>query len=161
MRAFRVGLLAAVLAASTGFNPRPQPALAQSAAQTGLAIVPLTIAGPRKSHRFHVEVAQSDRQQAIGLMFRKRVAPDGGMIFPFGSPRPASFWMKNTLVPLDMLFIRANGTIAFIAANTRPLSLDPVGVDEPVSAVLELAGGRAAALGIREGDKVSWSRPHR
>ena len=73
-------------------------------------------------------------------------------------PRPASFWMKNTVIPLDMIFVRPDGTIARIAADTVPYSLDPVDSGEPVSAVLEIAGGRAAELGIAEGDKVSWRR---
>jgi uncharacterized membrane protein (UPF0127 family) len=90
-------------------------------------------------------------------MFREKLGPGEGMLFPFPQPRPASFWMKNTLIPLDMLFIRADGTIARIAANTVPHSLDPVAVAEPVAAVLEIAGGRAAELGINEGDRVTWA----
>jgi uncharacterized membrane protein (UPF0127 family) len=78
------------------------------------------------------------------------------MIFPYEATQPVSFWMKNTLIPLDMIFIRPDGTIARIEANTVPLSLDPVASLEPVNAVLELAGGRAAELGIAAGDKVSW-----
>jgi len=78
------------------------------------------------------------------------------MIFPYATPTMAAFWMKNTLIPLDMIFIRADGTIARIEANTVPLSLDPVPAGEPVGAVLELAGGRSAELGIAAGDKVSW-----
>jgi uncharacterized membrane protein (UPF0127 family) len=78
------------------------------------------------------------------------------MIFPFDAPRDAAFWMKNTLIPLDMIFVRADGSIANIAANTVPLSLDPVPSDGPVKAVLEIAGGRAAELGIKPGDKVAW-----
>jgi len=66
--------------------------------------------------------------------------------------------MKNTLIPLDMIFIRADGTVALIAANTVPLSLEPVPSLEPIAAVLEIAGGRAAELGIQAGDKVSWAR---
>jgi len=89
-------------------------------------------------------------------MYRTALAPDAGMIFPFDPPRPASFWMRNTYIPLDMLFIRADGTIAVIAANTTPLSLAPVESGEPVAAVLEIAGGQSAALGIHEGDRVSW-----
>ncbi len=91
-------------------------------------------------------------------MFRKRIAPDGGMIFPMDPPRVASFWMRNTLVPLDMIFIRADGSIARIAAQTVPYSLDPVDSGEPVAAVLEIAGGRAAQLGIAADDKVAWRR---
>ena len=71
-------------------------------------------------------------------------------------PRRATFWMRNTLVPLDMVFIRADGTVARVAAMTTPLSLDLVDAGEDVGAVLELAGGRAAQLGIATGDKVRW-----
>jgi hypothetical protein len=89
-------------------------------------------------------------------MFRESLAPDAGMIFPFSSPRPASFWMKNTLIPLDIIFVRTDGTIERIAANTVPHSLDPVASYGIVGAVLEIAGGRAAQLGLKEGDRVSW-----
>jgi uncharacterized membrane protein (UPF0127 family) len=78
------------------------------------------------------------------------------MIFPHEPPRMASFWMKNTLIPLDIIFVRPDGTIANIAENTVPLSLEPVPSLEPVGAVLELAGGRTAELGIKAGDKVEW-----
>ena len=119
--------------------------------------MPLTIASKGGTHRFFVEVAVTPEQQAQGLMHRQSLAPDQGMIFPYDPPRPASFWMKNTLIPLDMIFIRPDGTIARIAENTVPMSLEPVPSLEPVSAVLEIAGGRAGELGIREGDKVSWT----
>ena len=89
-------------------------------------------------------------------MNRSELGPDHGMIFPFDPPRDAAFWMKNTLIPLDMVFVRADGSIANIAANTVPLSLDSVPSDGPVKAVLEIAGGRAAELGIKPGDKVVW-----
>jgi uncharacterized protein len=89
-------------------------------------------------------------------MNRSELAPDRGMIFPFDPPRDASFWMKNTLIPLDMVFVRADGSIANIAADTVPLSLEPMTSDGPVKAVLEIAGGRAAELGIKPGDKVAW-----
>jgi uncharacterized membrane protein (UPF0127 family) len=121
-----------------------------------LATVPLTIVSRTHAHRFRVEVARTWPQQELGLMFRRHIAPDGGMIFPMDPPREASFWMKNTLVPLDMVFIRADGSIARIAAMTSPRSLDIVASGEPVAAVLELAGGRAAALGIAPGDRVRW-----
>ncbi len=124
----------------------------------GLEQVPLTIRSGSKVHRFTVEVARSPREQEIGLMNRPSLAPDRGMIFPYDPPQPAAFWMKETLIPLDMIFIRADGTIARIAANTVPLSLDPVPSNEPVAAVLEIAGGRAAELGIRAGDTVEWPR---
>ena len=111
-----------------------------------------------KTHRFTVEVARTEAQQQQGMMNRQSLASDRGMIFPYDPPVPASFWMKNTLIPLDMIFIRADGTVARIEANAAPLSLDPVMAGEPVGAVLELAGGRAAELGITPGAKVAWPR---
>lgn len=119
--------------------------------------MPLTIRSATGEHRFTVEIAATPEQQQRGLMFRSAVGPDEGMIFPYDPPQDAAFWMKNTLVPLDMLFIRADGTIARIS-HAVPLSLDPVPAGEPVAAVLEIRGGRAAELGIREGDAVSWQR---
>ena len=115
----------------------------------------LTVTGQRVSH-FCVEVARTDAEQAQGLMFRKALAPNAGMIFPMNPPRFASFWMKNTLIPLDIIFIRADGQIARIAARTTPLSLSPVTSGEPVAAVFEIAGGRAAQLAIAAGDRVTW-----
>lgn len=88
-------------------------------------------------------------------MNRNELAPDRGMIFPFAQPRQASFWMKDTLIPLDIIFVRADGTVANIE-NAVPLSLEPVMSAGPVNAVLELPGGRAAELGIKPGDKVAW-----
>ena len=143
---------------------RPEPAgnaaEAPAAARTspaGLDLVQLTIEGGGRRHAFTVEVARTSDQQEHGLMERRSLAPDAGMLFPFDPPRPASFWMRNTLIPLDMLFIRPDGTIARVAANAVPLSETPVAVQEPVTAVLELKGGRAAELGIGAGDRVSWS----
>ena len=126
-------------------------------APSGLDLIALSIEGSGRRHLFTVEVARSAEQQAQGLMNRRSLAPDAGMLFPFDPPRPASFWMRNTLIPLDMIFIRPDGVIARIAANTVPLSEAQVGVEEPVTAVLELRGGRSAELGISEGDRVSWN----
>jgi len=127
-------------------------------APSGLDLVTLTVqsAGGR-AHVFTVEVARTESEQAQGLMNRRSLAPDAGMLFPFDPPRPASFWMRNTLIPLDMIFIRPDGSIARIAANTVPLSEERIAVEEPVTAVLEIAGGRAAELGITTADRVSWS----
>jgi uncharacterized membrane protein (UPF0127 family) len=125
--------------------------------QTGLREVPLTISSKSGVHRFTVEVAATPEQQETGLMFRKSIAPDRGMIFPYDPPQDVSFWMKNTLIPLDIVFIRANGTIARID-NAQPLDLTPLPAGEPVAVVLEIAGGRAKQLGIKEGDRVTW--PH-
>lgn len=107
-------------------------------------------------NRFTVEIARSGAEQQTGLMNRPTLAPDRGMIFPYDPPQPVAFWMRNTLIPLDMIFVRADGTIARIAANTVPLSLEQVPAGEPVGAVLEIAGGRAAALGLAPGDRVRW-----
>ena len=120
--------------------------------------VPLVIKSAGKAHRFNIEVARTAAEQERGLMFRTRIAPDGGMIFPMNPPRSASFWMKNCPVPQDWFFIRADGTIARLVENTVPYSLVPIGVDEPVAAVLEIAGGRAAELGISTDATVEWPR---
>lgn len=135
--------------------PRTQAA---RIAPSGLELVPLQIRSGDRTHRFTVEVAATADEQARGLMFRESLGPEEGMIFPFASPRVASFWMRNTLIPLDMIFIRDDGTIARIAAETVPLSEESVSSHEPVVAVLELRGGRAAELGIEEGDRVIWPR---
>lgn len=119
--------------------------------------MPLTITSNGREHRFTVEVARTAEEQAMGLMYRNELAPDRGMIFPFDPPREASFWMRNTLIPLDMIFVRTDGTIANIEANTVPYSEEPMRSAGPVAAVLEIAGGRSAELGIRPGDRVKWS----
>jgi uncharacterized protein len=124
-------------------------------AATALRSVPLTIGSTKGIHRFTVEIAESDEEQARGMMFRPVLAPDRGMIFPFAQPRVASFWMKNCPHPLDMVFIRADGSIARIV-TAIPYSEQPETSGEPVAAVLEIAGGRAAELGIAEDDKVAW-----
>jgi len=89
------------------------------------------------------------------MMFRRSVDGNRGMIFPYDPPQNVAFWMKNTLIPLDMIFIRADGTIARIA-TAKALDETPVPGGEPVAAVLELRAGRASELGIREGDRVEW-----
>jgi uncharacterized membrane protein (UPF0127 family) len=119
--------------------------------------VPLTIVSANGVHRFRVAVAATEQEQETGLMFRRSLGPDEGMIFPYDPPQNVAFWMKNTLIPLDMLFIRADGTIARIA-TAKPLDLTTIPAGEPVAAVLEIRGGRAAELGIRPGDRVEW--PH-
>lgn len=130
------------------------PALDAQAAAT----VPLTIHTARGKIGYAVEVAATMQEQARGLMYRTSLPDRGGMIFPMTPPREASFWMKNTYIPLDIIFIRADGTIARIAANAVPEDLTPVKSGEPVAAVLEIAGGAAAANGIAEGDRVEWKK---
>jgi uncharacterized membrane protein (UPF0127 family) len=130
---------------------------AEQRAQTGLKQVPLTIRSRNGVHRFTVAVARTPEQQERGLMFVRFLAPNRGMIFPYDPPQQVAFWMKNTLIPLDIIFIRADGRIARIA-NAKPLDETPLPSGEPAAAVLEIAGGRAAQLGIKAGDRVEW--PH-
>jgi uncharacterized membrane protein (UPF0127 family) len=135
----------------------PMAACSSDASEEASAsTIPVTIAAAGKAHVFNVEVARSDEEQDRGLMFRTSLPEGGGMIFPFKKPRIGSFWMKNTLIPLDMFFIRADGSIDRIAENTIPESLEPVVSGGEVSAVLELAGGTAAKLGIDETAKITW-----
>jgi len=121
--------------------------------------VPLTIHSATGTHLFTVQIAATFEQQEHGLMFYRSLGADQGMIFPYDPPQSVSFWMKNTLIPLDMVFIRADGTIARIT-TAKPLDESPVPAGEPVAAVLEIRGGRAAELGIREGDRVEWGNNH-
>lgn len=128
------------------------------AAATRVQVTVETSAGPR---HFNVEVARTSAEQERGLMFRTNIPADGGMLFaPYpgdgSAPREASFWMKNTPSPLDIIFIRPDGTIASIAENTVPFSEEPSKSGEPVNAVLEINGGKSAELGIAPGDKVTW-----
>ncbi|MBP2303457.1 DUF192 domain-containing protein [Azospirillum picis] len=104
--------------------------------------------------RFDVELALTQQQQAQGLMFRQSMPADAGMLFVYDRTQQASFWMKNTLIPLDMLFIAADGRIVNIHERAVPGSLDSVNSDGPVKAILELNGGMAARLGVHPGDRV-------
>jgi len=109
-----------------------------------------------KGQRIHVEVVDTEPLRQLGLMHRESLPPDQGMLFVFDRPQRLAFWMKNTLIPLDMIFVRADGSIDRIAENAIPESLDPVVSGGEVAAVLELAGGTAAKLGIDESAKVTW-----
>ena len=141
--------LAALAAGRAAAQPgvdRPQPRLPTE------RMVIVTRDGRR--HDFTVEMALTPDQQTIGLMFRTEVPANEGMIFDWGAPRESSMWMRNTLVPLDMLFIAADGRIHRIAERTVPLSLTPIGSGGPVRATLELQGGITERLDIRVGDRV-------
>ncbi len=162
-------VVAAVLALGLGATAvAVQQGVFQPAADTaGGAVragsVAVAIASASGTHRFVVERAATPDSQEKGLMYRTDLTPGGGMLFwPYpaggGGPREASFWMKNTPTPLDIIFIRPDGTIARIADNTVPFSEAPVVSGEPVDAVLEIVGGRAAELGIAEGDRVTWNK---
>jgi len=103
---------------------------------------------------FDVELAVTPQQQAQGLMYRQSLAADAGMLFIYRPARPVSMWMKNTLIPLDMLFIAEDGVIVKVVERAVPLSLTTISSDERVRAVLEINGGRVNRLGIRPGDRL-------
>ncbi|MGK6322224.1 DUF192 domain-containing protein [Sphingomonas sp. DT-51] len=157
-------VLAALLAACGGGDPTPAAspaAITNTPAGTQRRTLPVTIESHGRRHTFRAEVAETAAQQAQGLMFRTDLQPDDAMLFaPYpaggGAPRVAEFWMKDTPLSLDIVFIRADHSIAAIAQSTTPLSEAKVSSGEPVAAVLELVGGRTAALGIGVGDRVSW-----
>ena len=117
-------------------------------------VEPLTILSGAARHPFQVEVMREEADRAQGLMYRRSLAPDRGMLFDFGRVEPVSMWMKNTYISLDMIFIRPDGTIARVAADTEPLSTRTISSGEPVNGVLEVAAGTAARLGIKPGDRV-------
>jgi uncharacterized membrane protein (UPF0127 family) len=106
-------------------------------------------------HPFVVELAANDAEREHGLMFRKELPEGRGMLFDFDHEQPVAFWMHNTFIPLDMIFIRADGRILRIAENTEPLSDRQIRSGGPVRAVLEVIGGTARKLGIEPGDKVA------
>jgi uncharacterized protein len=133
-----------------------QPATAtERGPQTGLRVEPLSVATPQGVRRFRVEIADTPQTREIGMMWRTAAPAGTGMLFDFHTPQDAAFWMRNTLIPLDMIFIRQNGTIARITANVPPLTLDPRPSGEPIRAVLELGGGEAARLGLKPGQRVT------
>jgi uncharacterized protein len=114
----------------------------------------LTIISATGKHRFKVEVADTPAQMTQGLMFRQSLAPDAGMLFDYKEPTAATMWMRNTFIPLDMLFVDAQGRIVNIHQRAVPQSLDVIAAAAPVRAVIELNGGTTARLGIAPGDQV-------
>lgn len=111
-----------------------------------------TAAGER--HSFTIEIARTVAQRARGLMFRESMPPDAGMLFLYPAEQQIRMWMKNTLIPLDMLFVASDGRILEIAERTEPLSEEIIASSGAARAVIELNGGTAERLGIRPGDRV-------
>jgi uncharacterized membrane protein (UPF0127 family) len=111
------------------------------------------------THAFNIWLAETPQQQEQGLMFVRDLPPDRGMLFIAAQPRVFTMWMKNTYIPLDMVFIGKDGRIAKIAAQTTPHSLDIVSSDVPVTAILELKGGEAERRSLHSGDRVNWIAP--
>jgi hypothetical protein len=147
--------LAAAISSLPALAQAPDPAPDPTGPQPELPREKLVITGHGgPEHVFNVEMAVKPDQQTIGEMFRTSVPQDGGMLFDWGFPHDSHMWMRNTLVPLDMVFINADGTIRSIAESTTPRSLAPIDSRGPVRATLELAGGITAKLDIRVGDTV-------
>lgn len=129
-------------------------AVSLSAAHAQPALEPLVIVSGEERHTFQVEIADTPDSRARGLMFRRSMPADQGMLFDFERVQPVSMWMRNTYIPLDMLFIDADGTIVRIARDTEPLSERTIPSGEPVLAVLELNASTTRRLGIEAGDRV-------
>jgi len=146
-------LLSAVLLASIAANR------AASAADGDFQRSTLEIRGAHGRVQFNVRIAATPAQQERGLMFETRLPADEGMLFPQSGPRVVTMWMKNTYIPLDMLFIDGAGRIVCLLASTRPQSLELLSCPKPVVAVLEIGGGEAAERGIRVGDAVTYRPP--
>jgi uncharacterized membrane protein (UPF0127 family) len=148
-RAWLMAVAAAGLAACLA-----SPAPAQAPSFDHLREARLEVTGGGKSHVFRAWVADTPATRSRGLMFVRELPPDRGMLFLFEAPYFASFWMKDTYIPLDLLFVSPDGRIANVIENATPLSLAPLESVAPVTAVLELAGGTAARLGIAAGDRL-------
>jgi uncharacterized membrane protein (UPF0127 family) len=113
--------------------------------------------GKDNAHQFKVWIADTPARQSQGLMFVRDLPADEGMVFLHSPPRAASMWMKNTYIPLDMLFVDPDGRIVKIAEQTTPHSLEPIGTNTAVGAVIELRGGEASRRGLKVGDRASWT----
>lgn len=155
-RFLALALLAAALLASPTFadQARPKPPPGVAAARPSARLDTVEILTSRGRVRFTVELAITRAEQERGLMFRKSLAPDRGMLFPYKPPQRAAFWMKNTLIPLDIIYIAPDGRVLSIARNAVPHDETPIPSGGLVGGVLEIPGGRAAQLGVLPGDRV-------
>ena len=145
-------LFAAPLALMAGYS-LTEHGLAQNA-EIPFQRSSLVVVTRGRELKFDVDLALNDAQRSRGLMFREKLGPYEGMLFDFHQEAPVSFWMKNTLIPLDMVFIAADGTVRHVHPNAVPLSTDSIPSQFPVRAVLEINGGSARLLGIKPGDKI-------
>ncbi len=116
----------------------------------------LTLHTATGAHRINIEVAESDREQQYGLMFRMSLGDDEGMLFPYPSPREITMWMRNTFISLDMIFIRGDGRVLRIANDTEPHSENIIASQGPATGVLEMKAGSARRLGLKPGDRVEY-----
>lgn len=159
MRLFAAFLLA-VAAPMAAAPAAAQTAASQTAARPnqGLKTAPLAVVTAKGRHAYTVEVAATPEQQEIGLMYRRDMPRNRGMVFPMSPARPAAFWMRNTWLPLDIIFIAPGGRVLNVGTG-MPLSETLVESAGPVEAVLELNAGEAARIGLKPGDRVMWKRP--
>jgi len=158
--ALSVGLLAPATAGVPGpVSGGPDRGLVHLVQDTAAGETVAVIETADGEHSFTIEIADTADERARGLMFRESMAADAGMLFDYGSDQEGvAFWMRNTPLPLDMIFIRADGTITQIAADTTPYSLEPIPSTEPVRFVLEVNAGVAAKLGIGPGARLRHAR---
>jgi uncharacterized membrane protein (UPF0127 family) len=157
-----LGRAAALLAVGFLVSLTPMAGVAQTMPLENLDHFPqtaLTVKADGKTHRFTVWVANTPARQVQGLMFVRDLPSDQGMLFPMQPPRVAQFWMANTYIPLDMLFVALDGRIEKIVADATPFSLKTISSDVPVEAVIEIQGGLARKLGLMVGQRVRWTRP--
>ncbi len=155
-RGFSLGalvLLAGLLLSGAWLNGGQARAQSASPSLEKLTIVS-TQNGANKDNVFMVEVMRTVDERARGLMFRRYLPADRGMLFEFGAEAPVAMWMKDTFIPLDMLFIKKDGTIVSMALNTEPHSTRTIGTSEPIWSVLEVNAGTAQRLGIKPGDVI-------
>lgn len=144
---FTLGVAAASLTTNLAREKKKETAIQQTLER-------LEIQGPGGKHAFQVEVMRNDEQRAKGLMFRQYLPPDRGMLFDFDREQLVTMWMKNTFIPLDMVFIKANGTVHHIHERARPQDETTISSNGQVRFVLEINGGLASKLGLKAGDKV-------
>ncbi|MGL5447258.1 MAG: DUF192 domain-containing protein [Rhabdaerophilum sp.] len=129
-------------------------ARAQQSGQPGVQLQPLTITSGDKRHNFRIELARNESDRARGLMFRQSMPADQGMLFDFERDQMVSMWMRNTFIPLDMIFVFADGRIHRIEHRTEVQSERTISSGVPVRAVLELNAGTAERLGLKAGDRL-------
>lgn len=153
VRSFALATALGGLAAAPGFAQSQAPAVAAPAEDSQLSV--RTELG---EFTFTVEVVDTPESRARGLMYRLELAEDAGMLFDFKDERPVSFWMRHTFIPLDMVFIGADGVVRNVHANAVPHDETGIPSDGPVQFVLEIPGGRAAEIGLKAGDTVEHTR---
>ncbi|MEQ1716167.1 MAG: DUF192 domain-containing protein [Hyphomicrobium sp.] len=151
---FEVLCRAATLAALLSFGATMVPMISTGHAQTAFRKDKLTLKTSSGEHVIAIEVAETNEQKSLGLMYRPIVPPNTGMLFPYGAPQEITMWMRNTYASLDMIFLKSDGTVHRVEFSTEPMSERIIGSKGLVSAVLEVAAGEAKRLTVKPGDLV-------